>query len=78
MKAIGAHSNSSVFFVVTCVFSACSGALVHVYADGSVQISVGGTEMGQGLFTKMAQIAAAEFGIDLSSVHIAETGTDKV
>ena len=40
-----------------------AGALVHVYTDGSVQLNHGGTEMGQGLYMKVAQIVAAEFGI---------------
>ena len=40
-----------------------AGALVHVYTDGSVQLNHGGTEMGQGLYLKVAQIVAAEFGI---------------
>ncbi|KAH6563748.1 hypothetical protein BASA60_010597 [Batrachochytrium salamandrivorans] len=55
-----------------------AGALVHVYADGSVRLSHGGTEMGQGLHTKMIQIAAHAFGIDVSNVHISETRTDLV
>ena len=41
-----------------------AGALVHVYTDGSVQLNHGGTEMGQGLFIKVAQVVADEFGID--------------
>ncbi len=55
-----------------------AGALVHVYQDGSVHLNHGGTEMGQGLFQKVAQIAAEEFGIELSRVHITATSTDKV
>lgn len=55
-----------------------AGALVHVYSDGSVQINHGGTEMGQGLNLKVAQVVAEEFGIDLSSVKITATSTDKV
>jgi xanthine dehydrogenase/oxidase len=54
------------------------GALVHVYMDGSVLVSHGGTEMGQGLHTKVMQIAARAFGIPQERVHIAETCTDKV
>jgi len=55
-----------------------AGALVHVYQDGSVHLNHGGTEMGQGLFQKVAQIAAEEFGIGLERVHITATSTDQV
>ncbi|XP_062098916.1 xanthine dehydrogenase 1-like [Humulus lupulus] len=55
-----------------------AGALVHVYTDGSVLVTHGGVEMGQGLHTKVAQIAASAFNIPLSSVFISETSTDKV
>ncbi|RKF19888.1 xanthine dehydrogenase molybdopterin binding subunit [Alginatibacterium sediminis] len=55
-----------------------AGALVHVYTDGSVQVSHGGTEMGQGLHTKVAQIVAQTFGIPLDLVHVSSTRTDKV
>ena len=55
-----------------------AGALIHVYQDGSIQLNHGGTEMGQGLFQKVAQIAAEEFGIGLDRVHITATSTDKV
>jgi xanthine dehydrogenase large subunit len=55
-----------------------AGALVHVYTDGSVQLNHGGTEMGQGLYTKVAQIVANEFGIDLDSILSTATRTDKV
>jgi xanthine dehydrogenase large subunit len=55
-----------------------AGALVHVYQDGSVHLNHGGTEMGQGLFQKVAQVAAEEFGIGLERVHITATATDKV
>ncbi|MFL5256153.1 MAG: xanthine dehydrogenase molybdopterin binding subunit [Rhodopila sp.] len=55
-----------------------AGALVHVYTDGSVQLNHGGTEMGQGLYIKVAQIVAAEFGIPLDRVRITATTTGKV
>ena len=55
-----------------------AGALVHVYKDGSVMVNHGGTEMGQGLYTKVAQIVASEFGLPASSVQITATATDKV
>ncbi|KAJ3055193.1 hypothetical protein HK097_011269 [Rhizophlyctis rosea] len=55
-----------------------AGALVHVYTDGSVLITHGGTEMGQGLHTKMVQIAAHTLGVPISKVHLSETSTDKV
>jgi len=54
------------------------GALVHVYTDGSVHLSHGGTEMGQGLYVKVAQVVAEEFGIPLERVKIAATTTGKV
>jgi xanthine dehydrogenase large subunit len=55
-----------------------AGALVHVYADGSVHLNHGGTEMGQGLFTKVAQVVASVFQIDMDNVKISATRTDKV
>ncbi|SCM70545.1 Xanthine dehydrogenase protein [uncultured Pleomorphomonas sp.] len=55
-----------------------AGALVHVYADGSVHLNHGGTEMGQGLNTKVAQVAAEAFGIPLDRVRITATNTSKV
>lgn len=55
-----------------------AGALVHIYTDGSIQVNHGGTEMGQGLHTKIGQIAANEFGIDLSMIEVTSTRTDKV
>jgi xanthine dehydrogenase large subunit len=55
-----------------------AGALVHVYQDGSIHLNHGGTEMGQGLFQKVAQVAAAGFGVDLGAVKITATDTGKV
>ncbi len=55
-----------------------AGALVHVYQDGSIHLNHGGTEMGQGLFQKVAQVAAAGFGVDISRVRISATDTGKV
>ena len=55
-----------------------AGALVHVYSDGSVHLNHGGTEMGQGLNTKVAQIVAHEFQIDFETVKITATNTGKV
>jgi xanthine dehydrogenase large subunit len=55
-----------------------AGALVHVYTDGSVHLNHGGTEMGQGLYTKIAQVVAQGFSIDLTHVQISSTRTDKV
>ena len=55
-----------------------AGALVHVYSDGSVQLNHGGTEMGQGLMIKVAQVVAAEFALPLSAIRIMPTSTAKV
>src|SRR5699024_10780130 len=54
------------------------GALVLVYKDGSVLVNHDGTEMGQGLHTKMLQVAATTLGVPLSIVRLAPTRTDKV
>ena len=62
----------------TAKFMNQGGALVHVYFDGSVLISHGGTEMGQGLHTKVIQIAAHAFNIPHSRIHINETATNFV
>ncbi|XP_072912174.1 xanthine dehydrogenase/oxidase isoform X2 [Hemitrygon akajei] len=55
-----------------------AGALVHIYTDGSVLLTHGGTEMGQGLHTKMVQVASKVLGIPVSLVHISETSTSTV
>ncbi|MEC5399924.1 xanthine dehydrogenase molybdopterin binding subunit [Uliginosibacterium sp. H1] len=55
-----------------------AGALVHVYADGTVTVSHGGTEMGQGLYTKIRQIAAHEFGLPVNDVRLTPTDTSRV
>jgi xanthine dehydrogenase large subunit len=55
-----------------------AGALVHVYTDGSVHLNHGGTEMGQGLYLKVAQVVAEEFGIATDQVRITATTTAKV
>jgi len=54
------------------------GALLNIYMDGSVSVNHGGTEMGQGLNTKMAQVCADGLGIDLSYVRVTGTDTQKV
>ncbi len=55
-----------------------AGALVHVYGDGSVLVNHGGTEMGQGLNTKVAQVVAHELGVDFEMVRSSATDTHKV
>jgi xanthine dehydrogenase large subunit len=55
-----------------------AGALVHVYTDGSVLVNHGGTEMGQGINTKVCQVVAHELGIDLHLVRASATDTSKV
>ncbi|MFZ7336134.1 xanthine dehydrogenase molybdopterin binding subunit [Comamonas jiangduensis] len=55
-----------------------AGALVHVYTDGTVQVNHGGTEMGQGLNTKVAQIVADELGVPLAQVQVTASDTSKV
>lgn len=55
-----------------------AGALLHVYRDGSIHLNHGGTEMGQGLFVKVAQVVAEAFGVSLERVKITATNTAKV
>jgi len=55
-----------------------AGALVHVYKDGTVHLNHGGTEMGQGLFIKVAQVAADELGVTVDRIRINATDTSKV
>jgi len=55
-----------------------AGALVHVYNDGSILVNHGGTEMGQGLNTKVAQVVAHELGVSFESVRVTATDTQKV
>jgi xanthine dehydrogenase large subunit len=62
----------------TTTFLNQAGALVLIYSDGSVQVNHGGTEMGQGLHTKIAQIAAQTLGIKLEQIRIMPNRTDKV
>jgi xanthine dehydrogenase large subunit len=62
----------------TTAFFNQAGALVLIYKDGSVQVNHGGTEMGQGLHTKMAQVAAHALGVPLEAIRVMPTRTDKV
>jgi xanthine dehydrogenase molybdopterin binding subunit/xanthine dehydrogenase small subunit len=62
----------------TTTFLNQAGALVLIYKDGSVQVNHGGTEMGQGLYTNMALIAARELDIPLANIRVMPTRTDKV
>jgi xanthine dehydrogenase large subunit len=62
----------------TATFLNQAGALVHVYTDGSIHLNHGGTEMGQGLNTKVAQIVAEEFQVEVDRIQITATNTDKV
>ena len=55
-----------------------AGALVHIYTDGSVLVNHGGTEMGQGLHTKVAQVVAHELGISVANVRATATDTSKI
>ncbi len=62
----------------TTTFLNQTGALVHLYTDGSIHLNHGGTEMGQGLMTKVAQIVSEIFAVDSDKVVISATRTDKV
>jgi xanthine dehydrogenase large subunit len=62
----------------TATFFNQGGALVLIYRDGSVQVSHGGTEMGQGLHTKIRQVAAESLGVPLEAIRVMPTRTDKV
>ncbi|QSP95362.1 xanthine dehydrogenase molybdopterin binding subunit [Marinobacter salinisoli] len=55
-----------------------AGALVHIYTDGSIHVNHGGTEMGQGLYIKVAQVVASAFQVDLDRIKVSATRTDKV
>lgn len=55
-----------------------AGALIHVYTDGSIHLNHGGTEMGQGLFTKVARVVADVFKVDVETIQVSSTRTDKV
>ena len=55
-----------------------AGALLHIYTDGSIQLNHGGTEMGQGLYTKVAQVVAHELQVDVGHILCTSTRTDKV
>ncbi|MBM7455409.1 xanthine dehydrogenase large subunit [Oceanisphaera litoralis] len=62
----------------TATFLNQAGALVHIYTDGSIHLNHGGTEMGQGVNIKVAQIVAEEFQVDIDRIQITATNTDKV
>lgn len=62
----------------TATFLNQAGALIHIYTDGSIHLNHGGTEMGQGLNIKVAQIVAQEFQVDVDRIQITATNTDKV
>ncbi len=62
----------------TATFLNQGGALIHIYTDGSIHLNHGGTEMGQGLNTKVAQVVAEEFQVDIQSIFVSATNTDKV
>jgi len=90
-KAIAAFNQESEFFKkgialtpvkfgisFTTSFLNQAGALVLIYKDGTILVNHGGTEMGQGLHTKMQQVAASEFGVSLDRVKVNATNTSKV
>ena len=60
------------------VMFAHNGCLVHIFLDGSVLISHGGIEMGQGLHTKMLQVVSTELGVPMTRIRVANTSNDKV
>lgn len=62
----------------TATFLNQAGALIHIYTDGSIHLNHGGTEMGQGLNTKVAQVVAEVFQVDIERIQITATNTDKV
>ncbi|MEL7283144.1 MAG: xanthine dehydrogenase molybdopterin binding subunit [Pseudomonadota bacterium] len=55
-----------------------AGALIHVFTDGTIQLNHGGTEMGQGLMVKVAQVVAHEFQVDIDQIQVMSTSTEKV
>ena len=62
----------------TATFLNQAGALIHIYTDGSIHLNHGGTEMGQGLNTKVAQVVAEVFQVNIERIQITATNTDKV
>jgi xanthine dehydrogenase large subunit len=62
----------------TATFLNQAGALIHIYTDGSIHLNHGGTEMGQGLNTKVAQVVAEVFQVGIERIQITATNTDKV
>lgn len=62
----------------TTAFLNQAGALVHIYSDGTLLVNHGGTEMGQGLYTKIIQIACAEMGVDAARIKVNATNTSRV
>ena len=62
----------------TAIFLNQASALVHIYTDGSISVSTGGVEMGQGFFPKIADIAAKAFGVDRKLINVEDTNTKRV